>query len=280
MRILITGSGGYIGGSLMRYLAGQPELYTVAAVSVSNGDWERFDFAGFDAVFHAAGLAHVKETARTRPLFFAVNRDAALAVAEKAKAAGVGQFVYISSMSVYGVPQGAITPSTVPAPKSAYGTSKYEAEELLEALASPDFAVAILRPPMVYGPGCPGNYRTLSKWAKKLPVFPDVKNKRSMIYIGELCAFSRRVIDGRLNGVYCPQSAQYVCTADMVREIAALSGRQARLSPFLGALARAAVRQRIPVAMKIFGDLYYADTAAAVPGPGLAAAIRAAEGMD
>ena len=100
-------------------------------------------------------------------LYYRVNRDLAVKAARKARAEGVRQFILMSSMSVYGTDTGVITPETVPQPVSFYGKSKLAAEELIQKEADEHFRVCILRPPMVYGPGCKGNFQTVVKLVKK-----------------------------------------------------------------------------------------------------------------
>ena len=153
-----------------------------------------------------------------------------LEVASKAKAEGVKQFLFMSSMSVYGLaaPVGkvvTITADTALNPTDNYGISKKKAEEGLAPLADGNFKVAVLRPPMIYGKGCKGNYVTLAKLAKKLPVFPWVDNQRSMLYMENLAEFIRLLIDDGADGIFCPQNNEYVNTSDMVSLIAHANGR-------------------------------------------------------
>lgn len=157
-KILITGANSYIGTSFEKYMAQWPEKYQVDTVDMIDGTWREKDFSGYDTVFHVAGIAHQKETQENAELYYKINRDLAFDTAVKAKTDGVKQFIFLSSMSVYGLETGVITKETVPTPKSNYGKSKLQAEELLNGLADETFKVAILRPPMVYGKGCKGNY--------------------------------------------------------------------------------------------------------------------------
>lgn len=257
-KVLITGANSYIGESVSRYLQNWPEEYCVDTLDVVGDGWKEADFSGYDALFHVAGIAHQKQTEENRDLYYRVNRDLALEIAGKAKQEGVGHFVFMSSMSVYGMDQGVITPQTQPTPTCHYGRSKYEAEQGLESLMDSGFAVAILRPPMVYGKNCRGNFQLLRKLAMKSPVFPAMENRRSMISIQNLCAFVRLVIDNRDEGVFCPQNREYVNTTHMVRIIAKEAGRKVWFS----SLAGAAVGCMIPmvgVARKAFGTLIYQE---------------------
>ena len=166
-KILITGANSYIGTSLEKWLGKNPDKYYVDTVSTRDDAWKKKDFSEFDVVFHVAGIAHIKETKENQDLYYKVNRDLAFEAAKKAKAGGVKQFVFLSSMSIYGQDVGPIGINTIPNPKTAYGKSKYEAETMVLELEDDSFKVAILRPPMVYGPNSKGNYQLLSKFAKK-----------------------------------------------------------------------------------------------------------------
>lgn len=256
--ILITGANSYIGTSFEEYLAQWPEQYRTTTVDMLDGTWREQSFAGYDAVFHVAGIAHQKETADNAALYYTVNRDLAVEVAEKAKADGVPHFVFMSSMSVYGTDVGEITPATVPVPKSNYGKSKRQAEEALDAMADDTFRVATLRPPMVYGKNCRGNFQLLLKLVQKSPVFPAVSNQRSMISMQNLCAFVRLVVDEGHSGVFFPQNREYVNTTDMAKLMANALGRRVWFSR----LAGLAIKMMMPFVSKVkkaFGSLTYKD---------------------
>lgn len=257
--ILITGAGSYIGTSVERYLSQWPERYQVDTVDMVDGSWREKSFAGFDAVFHVAAIVHQKERPEMEELYYRVNRDLAVQVARKAKAEGVGQFILMSSMSVYGMDTGVITPETTPSPVSFYGKSKLAAEELIRQEENEHFRVCILRPPMVYGPDCKGNFQTVVKLVKRSPVFPRLNNRRSMIHIDNLCEFLKLCIDNRESGLFFPQNREYMQTSDMARTIARALGRRVWFS----LLAGFAVRLTIPflsLTKKAFGTLIYRDT--------------------
>ncbi|MBD5527044.1 MAG: NAD-dependent epimerase/dehydratase family protein [Lachnospiraceae bacterium] len=266
--ILIAGANSYIGTSLERYLleynASQGrELYWVDTISQRNSQWESYDFHGYDAVFQASGIAHADTGAVSREqqaLYYQVNCDLAAATARRAQEAGVGLFLYPSSIIVYGdsAPYGknrVITPETPADTPHFYGDSKIRAERELSGL---DMQVAILRLPMVYGRGSKGNYPLLAKLADKLPFFPDVQNQRSMIYIENLCEFIRQRIEEGQGGLYFPQNPEYTNTSRMVQEIAAARGKKVRLLKILNPLV--ALASRMPgkigaMANKAFGSL-------------------------
>ena len=258
-KILITGAGSYIGTSFEQFLTSQyPNEYVVDTVDTMS-DWQGKSFAGYDAVFHVAGLAHQKETAENTDLYHTVNCELAVRVAQKAKEDGVGQFIFLSSMNIYGMESGIITPDTVPQPKTYYGKSKWQAEQALAELISPAFSIAFLRPPMVYGKDCRGNFQMVVKLVKKLPFFPRVHNQRTLIHIDNLCAFVKLCVDQGLSGVYFPQNAEAVDTYVMAQEIASEMGKKLYFS-YLAGLGVAVLRSFWPVAKKAFGSLVYKDT--------------------
>jgi len=253
-KILITGKDSYIGTSFEIYA--KEKGYEVDTVDMIDPSWREKSFSEYDAVFHVAGIAHRKETDENRELYFRVNRDLAVETAKKAKADGVGQFVFLSSMSVYGLESGVITRKTTPAPKNAYGLSKLEAEQEMEHLSDEAFRVCVIRPPMVYGKDCKGNFQTVVKLVKKLPVFPRVNNKRSMIHVDNLSRFVLLCIDRGLSGVYLPQNKEYVNTTDMAAKIAAALGKKVFFSRILGLGVRL-LAPIVSMAKKAFSSLVY-----------------------
>lgn len=254
--ILITGANSYIGTSLERYLALWPQEYTVSTIDMQGDDWKSSNLFGYDTVFHVAGIAHIKETDHNKGLYYSVNRDLTIDVAKKAKLEGVRQFIFLSSMSVYGIEVGMISENTIPAPKSHYGRSKLQAEEGLMALKDSNFTVSILRPPMVYGYGCKGNYRSLSFFAKLFPFFPIVNNQRSTIYINNLCEFVRLIVDDQKAGLFFPQNSEYTCTSDFVKAIANVNNKRMILVSGLDWILKIFI-SRLSIFRKVFGSLTY-----------------------
>jgi UDP-glucose 4-epimerase len=149
-----------------------------------------------------------------------------------------------------------ITKDTVPAPVGAYGDSKLQAELGIQPLNDDSFKVCILRPPMIYGPSCKGNYPLLSKAARKLPFFPDVKNQRSMLFVMNLCAFIQQLIDKTASGIYFPQNTEYVSTSEMVRAIAKIHGKNIHMTKIFNPFLRL-FSSVLPVINKVFGNLVY-----------------------
>ena len=263
-KILITGAGSYVGTSVERYLQQWPESYQVDTVDMIDGTWKEKDFRGYDAVLHVAGLVHQPQT-KNDPAeadrYNRINHLLAVETAQKAKEEGVRQFLFLSSASVYGLsaPVGKvvmITKDTPLKPGDNYGISKKNAEESLQKLQDSLFKVAILRPPMIYGKGCKGNYQTMAKLARKLPVFPWVDNQRSMLYMENLAEFIRLLIDDEAAGIFCPQNNDYVNTSEMVNLIAHANGRGILLIHGFG-WALKCLRPVTGIVDKAFGSLCY-----------------------
>ena len=176
MKILITGANSFVGSSVERWLLREPEKYEIDTVDTVGDNWRKADLSLYDAVFHVAGLAHVDPKPEMAPLYYKVNCDLALEIARAAREAGVGQFIFMSSMIVFHASKSlkgtAITHETEPAPNDFYGDSKLRAEIGLRKLETPDFKVAVLRPCMIYGPGNKGNFPRLARLAARTPLFP------------------------------------------------------------------------------------------------------------
>lgn len=257
-KVLITGAGSYIGTKVEKWLKKFPDKYEVKVIDMVGDSWKSYDFHGFDTVYHVAGIAHRKDA--TDELYEKVNHKLAVVVAEKALNAGVSQFIFMSSGAVYSQNDKKhrrliVNENTELNPSTSYGISKMKAEKDINMIGG-DMRIAIIRPPMVYGPDAKGNYNYISKIALKSPIFPRIRNKRSMIYIDNLCEFVRLLIDDGNGGIFIPQNKEYVNTSKMVKLIASCHGKRIILTPifnwvvYLGGCMLNAVN-------KAFGDFYY-----------------------
>lgn len=253
-KILITGKNSYIGENIADYLNQFSEYYKVDIIETKGLVPDIRVFKDYDVVLNVAGIAHIKETPENRNLYYSVNRDLCVEIAVKAKEAGVTQFINLSSMSVYGKVTGYITKATKPMPNSAYGNSKYQADKYIKSLSDAYFKVAILRPPMVYGKGCKGNYQQLRNFSLKSPIFPNYQNERSMIYIGNLCEFIKNIIDKSKEGLFFPQNKEYISTSDMVKLIAKYNQHNILLVKGFQWLIKIIP---INIIRKVFGNLAY-----------------------
>lgn len=260
-KILIAGQNSYIGTSLQRWLMKQPTRYQVDTMGMKDGAWTSRDFSGYDVIVHVAAIVHQKEDASMEEVYDRVNRELPLRVAERAKAQGVKQFIFLSTMAVYGeegkIGQNVVINRATPTnPKTLYAMSKLAAEQGLNEMADDRFRVTVLRPPMVYGPECPGNYARLEKLASKVKVFPSIDNKRSVVHIDKLCQHMQQRIDDMKSGVYFPQDAKYMNTSLTVKRLAQHQGRTVYLSKVFGWVVRVAAT-KVDMLNKAFGNLTY-----------------------
>lgn len=247
-KILILGANSYIGTSFENYIKeNYPEEYEIRRTSLRGTAWQQEDWSGYDSILNVTGKAHADITTLTeeqKQEYYTVNCDLAVEAAKKAIADGAGQYIYLSSIIVYGDSSNSrkpvrITADTRPNPSNFYGDSKWQAEQRLQEVfaAKKDTRLAILRLPMIYGKGCKGNYKTLIKLAEKLPIFPTFPNERSVLRIEHLAEYLRILSEEDGEGLFWPQDEEYRSTPDMVFELAQIAGRHitpaAWLNPFV-----------------------------------------------
>lgn len=260
-KILITGSNSYIGNSFKGFLKDYFEEYIINSISLKNDSWKKLNFSEYDVVFHLAAIVHKKEKPLMKEIYFDVNRNLAIEVGIRAKEAGVKQFIFMSTMAVYGEEgkideEIVISNRTEPKPKTYYGISKLEAENALNQLMDTHFKVVVIRPPMIYGPNCPGNYAKLEKLAVKASVFPMIENKRSVLHIDKLCQYVKKYIDDEATGLYLPQDDEYAVTSMLVKELAEKNGKKIILSNSMGWFIKLIAKKNNLIS-KIFGNLVY-----------------------
>ena len=296
IRILITGSGSYIGESFEKYVHEYYSNIETDTIDMESGIWRDYDFSKYDTVFHVAGIAHADVGSvkmEQQKKYYEVNTDLAIETAKKSKAAGVSQFIFMSSMIVYGDSasygkEKIIDEYTIPAPANFYGDSKWRGDVGVRELADDNFAVAVLRPPMIYGKGSKGNYSTLAKLAKYLSVFPNVSNRRSMLHIENLCEFVSLLALSGEGGIYFPQNSTYTNTTEMVCLIGAQAHRPIKTVGLLNPAV--ALASHVPgkigeLVKKAFGNNVYDQRISQYKGldyqkVGLEESIQRAEGAD
>ena len=236
-KVLITGAGSYVGESVRRYILSTSSDFEFDAVDTMNDAWKEADFSKYDVVYHVAGIAHVNADPKMEALYYKVNRDLTVEVARAAKAAGVKQFIFMSSQIVFHESQSlkteVLTADTKENPNGFYGDSKLQAEKGLHELECDAFKVCILRPPMIYGPNSKGNFPRLVKLAQKTPLFPAWHNKRSMLYIDNLAEFVKQAILRELSGTFYPQNRELADTVEIIRYFAKANGHKVWITRFL-----------------------------------------------
>lgn len=260
-RILITGQGSYIGTNFEKWVSKWPDKYDVEKISVRNDGWKQKNFSKYDVVLHVAGIAHVSADPKMEQLYYKINRDLAIDVAEKAKKENVKQFIFMSSIIIYGADgrvgeNKIINAETEPNPIDFYGRSKLEADLAIQKLNSEKFKTVIVRTPMVYGPNCKGNFPRLKMLARKCPIFPDINNQRSMIFIENLCEFLRIVIDRELSGIFFPQNKEYVSTKNIIDLMAKNMGKKIYFVKLFNPVIRI-VSKKINIINKVLGNKVY-----------------------
>ena len=246
MKIMLTGATGFIGKSLVFELLQQNFNVSIAVRQKTNlfpckvkqfvvGDFgDNPDFsaslAKVDCVIHLAGRAHVIDKIKTSELngFRNINRDLTLHLAKQAIDSGVKRFLFLSSIGVNGNQNNKpFLETDTPNPQESYAISKYEAEQDLMRLSQDTgLEVAIIRPPLVYGYGAPGNFGRLVKWVGAKLILPlplgSVKNARSLIAIDNLVSFIITCIAHKnaANEVFLISDREDLSTTQLLRKIA------------------------------------------------------------
>lgn len=253
-KVLLIGANSYIGNAFESYIYNRMEVDKVRA---SNRQWENVDLSRYDTIVMLAAIVHLKEQKHMEELYREVNCELPVRIAKKAKASGVRHFIFLSTAAVYGSKATRITYTTEELPDTLYGLTKLEAEKRLMQLSEPNqFQIGIVRPPMVYGEECKGNYQKLIKLSKYTMLFPKINNKRSMIYIDVLCEYLEKMIINETTGIKLPQDDQYKETALLVKQIRKEMGKKTILFPGIAWLIRILVK-RNKLFGKLFGDFYY-----------------------
>ena len=253
--ILLTGASGFVGRRLAQALiqkniplicASRQPVHTQGAVCQSvedlspTTDWNHC-LGGVQTVIHCAARVHVMQESARDPLtlFRQVNVAGTLRLAEQAAAAGVKQFIFLSSVKVNGeetAPGAAFTEDCAPLPIDPYGISKYEAEQALLALGQQTgMAITIIRPPLVYGPGVGANFLSMLKWVKRGIPLPlgSIRNQRSFVFIDNLVSLIMCCIQNpqASNQVFLVSDGQDMSTTDLLTKSAAAFGVTSRLLP-------------------------------------------------
>lgn len=260
IKVLITGADSYVGDSVRRYILAKTDSISIDVVDTMDDSWRQADFSLYDVVYDVAGIAHVNPDPSMEPLYYKVNRDLTLAIAQKAKAEGVRQFIFMSSQIVFGEsrslrPQ-VITASSPASPNGFYGDSKLQAEVGLRKLDSDSFKVCILRPPLIYGVASKGNFPRLIALARRTPLFPAWHNRRSMIYVDNFAEFVLQAILREMRGTFFPQNREQSDTVEIIRFFARHFGRRVWISSLLNPFVWMASFVLQPV-NKMFSTYYY-----------------------
>lgn len=268
MNVLIIGRDSYIGNHIDQWLTRKGIL--VDQLDVLTDEWKCFDYSPYDAIVHVAGIVH-RPDCNDWGLYKKVNADMPIEIATMAKKQGVKQYVFFSTMGVYGIGK-RLKPTVVDSnspleAENMYGKSKLLAEEGLRKLQDRTFDVAFVRPPSVYGKGCRGGYITgFTAIVRKIPVIPKAYEnvKQSFIYIDNLCELVRCIIEKRLHGIFCPQDEKAVNANELMEAIAKGIGKKYRDSRSLGLFLR--LFSSISLINKAYGGVEYAQSLSDIDG--------------
>ena len=218
-RILITGSSGFVGSYFIKKYKNK---YDIKSFSFLKDDMNTLDCRNMDMVFHLSALVHQMGGASIEE-YEKVNVTQTLQLANKAKESGVKHFVFMSTVKVYGEETTNIyTENTICNPEDEYGKSKLKAELELKKLEDESFKVSIIRTPIVYGYGVKANIKSLVNLVNKVPILPfgNIQNKRSMVYIGNLCHLVDVVIEKQKAGIFLACDDKPLSTTRLIELIA------------------------------------------------------------
>ncbi|MFY9092919.1 NAD-dependent epimerase/dehydratase family protein [Aliarcobacter butzleri] len=218
-KILITGSNGFIGNY---FINNYKSKYNIKTFSFLKDDINTLDCNTIDIVFHLSALVHQMGGASANE-YEKINVIQTIELAKKAKESGVKHFVFMSTVKVYGEETNSkYTENTVCNPEDDYGKSKLKAEQELQKLEDENFKISIIRTPIVYGYGVKANIKNLINLVNKVPVLPfgKIKNKRSMVYIGNLCHLVDEIIIQKKSGIFLACDDEPLSTSKLIELIA------------------------------------------------------------
>ena len=262
--VLVSGKTGVLSNTIANYLQLKEDIL-VSQVSLRDENWKAQSFCQYDTIVHVAGVT--PKDVISSEHYYKVNTELTVAFAEKAKQDGVKHFIYISSMSVYGITPkcqavcGAISRTTPCIPIGDYGKSKLLAEERLHCLGNENFQISLIRVPSIYGPGMTMYLEQYQNLNQKFKILPNVflENYKSAIYVENLCELVYMVSCEKGGGVYCPDDGKY----SAVDYCVALDSEKKR-SKLLGIIVKMLSRnKRI---QNYFGAVYYDEVCARVFG--------------
>lgn len=219
MNILLTGSNGFIGSYFKDHYSNE---YKIETFSFLNDDLADLNLTQIDSIVHLSALVHQMGGA-SKEEYKSVNVNQTLELAKKAKESGVKHFIFMSTVKVYGEESDIVYSENTPCnPQDEYGKSKLEAEKALQKLEDNTFKVSIIRTPIVYGKGVKANILNLINLVKKVPVLPfaHIENKRSIVYVGNLCAIIDRIIKVGKSGIFLASDDRALSTSEFVELIA------------------------------------------------------------
>lgn len=258
-KFFITGASGFIGSY---FINAYQDKYSIQTFSFLHDEIESLHVKGVDAVLHLSALVHQMDGASDEE-YERVNVAQTLHLAQKAKASGVKQFVFMSTVKVYGEESDEVyTEHSTCKPQDAYGRSKHRAEEELLKLEDENFSISIIRTPIVYGAGVKANIQSLTRLIQKIPILPfgGIRNKRSFVYVGNLCYLVNEVLLQQKSGIFLCADDAPLSTTRLCELIAQGLGKKVWLVklPFF----ETAVKKLKPaIYQRLYGNLEVDNTA-------------------
>ena len=224
--VLITGSTGFI----VTHFQSQFKMkYKVETLSFFRDDFDKLDLSQIDVVVHLAALVH-QMGGVSKDEYYRVNVSNTMKFAQKAKEDKVKHFVFMSTVKIYGEEtiKGNYVEASKCLPQNDYGKSKLKAEHELQKLENETFKVSIIRTPVVYGHGVKANIKNLIVLIKAVPILPvgGIRNKRSFVYIGNLCDMIDRIIEEKKGGVFLAADDEPISTTDLINMISNAMGKK------------------------------------------------------
>jgi nucleoside-diphosphate-sugar epimerase len=218
-KVIITGANSFIGRNFIKF----SRFKDIEEVSLFDHKPEEIEFNKYDVVLHLAAIVHKLRKIRDEE-YFRVNCDLTLRVAEQAKKSGIKQFIFLSTLKVYGESFEGIDIRNELSkcfPSDTYGKSKYEAEIRLKEIEDDKFIVSIIRPSLVYGENVKANMLNLIKLVDSCPVLPfgNINNRRNFVYAENLSGYIDRVIELRIPGIFIAIDTEVISTSELVKYI-------------------------------------------------------------
>ncbi|RUO30016.1 UDP-glucose 4-epimerase [Aliidiomarina sedimenti] len=277
VNVLITGATGFIGSALKRELESHKGIYVIGTsqskandsivkIGLEDKNWNSV-LQNVDVVIHCAALAHVplENDIYFREKVKSINVLAPCDIANQAKKNGVKRFIFLSSVKALAdstTNNFKLSVASEYHPEDLYGESKRDAEIALKnELSNSDMDLVIVRPPLVYGRGVKGNFRSLMKLAdRNIPLpFKSVSNRRSLVSVDNLVDLIVTCVKypSSLNETFLVSDDHDVSTKELLETLTQAYGKKPRLLPFPVSVMRviAGLLGKKPVADRLFGNL-------------------------
>ena len=219
-KVLLTGANGFVGSYFKTHYH---EVFQIAPFSFLKDDFEGLCLKSIEVVVHLSALVHQMGGSDNEAMYERINVRQTLQLAQKAKKSGVAHFIFMSSVKVYGEESDSVyDEDSVCYPLDAYGKSKLKAERALQNIESERFKVSIIRTPIVYGFAVKANMLNLMRLIDKMPILPlgGIENRRSMVYIGNLCAIISAIIQSEKSGIFLCKDEETLSTTKLISMIA------------------------------------------------------------